>query len=47
MIANVSTRVRETLDIESVVRTAATELRRAFDLKEAEVLIGVSQTDIK
>lgn len=47
MIANVSTHVRETLDIESVVRTAATELRRAFDLKEAEVLIGVSQTDIK
>lgn len=46
MIANVSTRVRETLDIESVVRTAATELRRAFDLKEAEVLIGTSQPDI-
>jgi len=46
MIANVSTRVRETLDIESVVRTAATELRRAFDLKEAEILIGASQSDI-
>lgn len=46
MIANVSTRVRETLDIESVVRTAATELRRAFDLKEAEILIGSPQTDI-
>jgi GAF domain-containing protein len=46
MIANISTRVRETLDIESVVRTAAAELRRAFDLKEAEILIGASQTDI-
>ncbi len=46
VIANVSTRVRETLDIESVVRTAATELRRAFDLKEAEILIGASQPDI-
>ncbi len=47
LIANISTRVRETLDIESVVRTAATELRRAFDLKEAEILIGTSQPEIK
>ena len=46
MIANVSTHVRETLDIEAVVRTAATELRRAFDLKEAEILIGAPQTDM-
>ncbi|MBL8099764.1 MAG: GAF domain-containing protein [Anaerolineales bacterium] len=40
MIANISTRIRETLDIESVARTAATELQRVFDLKEAEVVIG-------
>lgn len=40
MIANVSTRVRETLDVESVIRTAATELRKVFDLKEAEISIG-------
>lgn len=40
MIANISSRVRETLDVESVVRTAATELRRVFDLKEAEISIG-------
>jgi GAF domain-containing protein len=45
MIANVSTRIRETLDMESVVRTAAAELRRVFDLKEAEVVIGPSQSD--
>ena len=43
MIANISTRIRETLDIESVARTAATELRRVFDLKEAEILIGTPQ----
>lgn len=43
MIANISTRIRETLDIESVIRTAATELRRVFDLKEAEINIGTSQ----
>jgi GAF domain-containing protein len=40
MIANISTRVRETLDIESVIRTAATELRKVFDLKEAEITVG-------
>ena len=40
MIANISSRVRETLDVESVVRTAATELQRVFDLKEAEINIG-------
>lgn len=44
MIANFSTRVRETLDIDSVIRTAATEIRRVFDLKEAEISIGVSPT---
>ncbi len=45
MIANISTRVRETLDVESVIRTAATELRRVFDLKEAEISIGSPQAD--
>ncbi len=40
MIAAFSSRVRETLDIDSVVQSAATELRKVFDLKEAEVLIG-------
>jgi GAF domain-containing protein len=40
VIANISARIRETLDVESVLRTAATELRRVFDLKEAEISIG-------
>ena len=44
VIANISARVRETLDVESVLRTATTELRRAFDLKEAEITIGTPQT---
>ena len=47
MIANISTRVRETLDVESVVRTAATELRRVFDLKEAEISIGSPQAEAR
>jgi len=45
MIANISARVRETLDVESVLRTAATELRRVFDLKEAEISIGNPQAE--
>lgn len=45
MIANFSTYVRETLDVESVIRTAATELRKVFDLKEAEILIGPAQAE--
>ena len=44
VIANISARIRETLDVESVIRTATTELRRVFDLKEAEVSIGAPQT---
>lgn len=44
MIANFSTYVRETLDVDAVIRTAATELRKVFDLKEAEILIGPAQT---
>ncbi len=44
-IANISARIRETLDIESVLRTAATELRRVFDLKEAEISIGALQAE--
>ena len=40
VVANISARVRETLDVESVLRTATSELRRVFDLKEAEISIG-------
>ncbi len=40
LIAKVSSRVRETLDVDAVVKTAAVELRRIFDLKEAEVSVG-------
>jgi GAF domain-containing protein len=45
MIANISARIRETLNVESVLRTATTELRRVFDLKEAEISIGAPQTE--
>jgi GAF domain-containing protein len=45
VIANISARVRETLEVESVLRTATTELRRVFDLKEAEISIGNSQVE--
>ena len=45
VINGYSARIRETLDIESVLRTAATELRRVFDLKEAEISIGSLQAE--
>ena len=45
VIANISARVRETLDVESVLRTATTELRRVFDLKEAEISIGAPEAE--
>lgn len=45
VIANISASVRQTLDVESVIRTATTELRRVFDLKEAEISIGSLQAD--
>jgi len=45
VITNISARVRETLDVESVLRTATTELRRVFDLKEAEISIGSPQIE--
>lgn len=44
LIAATSSRVRETLDIESVVRTAAAELRKVFDVKEAEIVVGFLQS---
>ncbi|MEY2819455.1 MAG: hypothetical protein RL275_2918 [Chloroflexota bacterium] len=43
MIASFSTNVRETLDADAVIRTAATELRKVFDLKEAEIVIGQAE----
>jgi len=44
MIASFSSYVRETLDVDAVIQTAATELRKVFDLKEAEIFIGASTT---
>lgn len=45
VVANISARVRETLDVEAVLRTAATELRKVFDLKEAEISVGSLDTE--
>jgi len=45
LIAAVSSRVRETLDVDTVIKTAALELQKIFDLKEAEVSIGSLVSD--
>jgi GAF domain-containing protein len=42
MIAQVSGHIRETLDIDSILKTAAVELRKAFGLLEAEVRLDPS-----
>ena len=41
MVAAVSTRMRATLDLETILQTAARELQRGFNLKEAEVRLGL------
>lgn len=45
MVASISNQIRETLDLETVLRTSARELQRAFDLQEAEVQLQTSQGD--
>jgi GAF domain-containing protein len=40
IIGETSTRMRETLDIETVLRTAARELRAALNLAEVEIRMG-------
>jgi len=37
----VSTRIRETLDLETVLQTAASEFRRALELSEVEIRMGL------
>jgi GAF domain-containing protein len=44
MVANVSNKIRETLDMETVLQTAADELRNAFGLMEAEVRLSPPPT---
>jgi GAF domain-containing protein len=45
-ISNVSTRIRESLDLDIVLRTSAREIQRALNLQEAEIrLIPQNNTD--
>lgn len=41
LIAETTSKMRETLDIETVLQTAAVELRKALDLNEVEVRLGM------
>ncbi|MBC8335580.1 MAG: GAF domain-containing protein [Anaerolineales bacterium] len=45
IISETSTRMRETLDIESVLETAAIELRKALGIAEAEVWVSADPQD--
>jgi GAF domain-containing protein len=39
LVGEITTRMRESLDVETVLQTAAREMRTALDLEEAEVRI--------
>jgi GAF domain-containing protein/HAMP domain-containing protein len=41
LISQVTTKIRATLNIDTVMKTAALEMRRSFNLKEAEVRVSV------
>ena len=43
-LTNVSSRIRETLDMESILQSAAREFQRALNLKEAEIRLGAPDT---
>jgi GAF domain-containing protein len=40
LLGQISTRMRETLDVESVVRTAVQEIRQALDLPEVSIRLS-------
>jgi GAF domain-containing protein/HAMP domain-containing protein len=43
LVAEITARMRQTLDIDTVLKTAALEMRRALNLKSAEVRLGPPQ----
>lgn len=47
MIGEISTQMRETLDIETVLQTAAQELRKALNLAEVEIRMGQTSNDTR
>jgi GAF domain-containing protein/HAMP domain-containing protein len=46
MIGEISTHMRETLDVETVLQTAARELRSVLNLAEVEIRMGNSPSDV-
>jgi len=45
VVTQVSSRMRETLDLESVLRTAASEMRQALDLDDLVIRLADTETD--
>jgi GAF domain-containing protein len=43
MIGQITTRMRETLDIETILKTAVAEIRQTLGLREAEVRLQVAE----
>ena len=47
LLSEITTHLRETLDVDKVLQTAANELREVFDLKEAEVRIALPDLQVE
>jgi GAF domain-containing protein len=44
ILTNVSNRIRETLDMETILQSAALEFQKALNLKDAEIRLGVPES---
>ena len=45
LIGEIASRMHETLDLDTILKTTAQELQQALDLKEAEIRLRLSQTE--
>jgi GAF domain-containing protein len=45
LIGEITVKIRETLDIETVAKTATEEIRKALDLPEVNIHLGKPTTD--
>jgi GAF domain-containing protein len=46
LVSEISSRIRSTLDIDTVLQTAVQEIQKAFDLQTAEIQLGVPETEL-
>ena len=47
LVSEISSRIRSTLDIDTVLQTAVQEIQKAFELQTAEIQLGVPETELE